>query len=221
MDCILLAAGIGQRMGKDLPKQFLRLNGKPIIIYSLEVLSKYDSIKNIYITFNENYKNLYTKIISDYNFPKCSLVKGGKTRHESVFLALQHVKSDNVLIHEAARPFINADQITQLVNENESAVVPTIPLPFTVSLGQGYMTNELDRSQLIIIQLPQLFKYKDLKNAHSIAKAENYVATEDGILMFRAGYKVKFVPGYENNIKITTHLDLAIAEIIDRGMEII
>jgi len=221
MDCILLAAGIGQRMGEDLPKQFLRLNGKPIIIYSLEVLSKYELIKNIYITYNENYKDLYTCIIHDYNFPKCSLVQGGKTRHESVFLALQHVKSDKVIIHEAARPFINSDQITQLSNENESAVVPTIPIPYTVSLGQEYMTGELERSQLKNIQLPQIFKFKDLMNAHEKAKAENFIATEDGILMHRAGYKVKFVPGYENNIKITTHLDLVIAEIIDRGMEII
>jgi len=221
MDCILLAAGIGQRMGEDIPKQFLRLNGKPIIIYSLEVLSKYELIKNIHITYNENYKDLYTGIIHDYNFPKCSLVQGGKTRHESVFLALQHVKSDRVLIHEAARPFISTDQITQLVKENESAVVPTIPIPFTVSSGQGYMTGELDRSQLKNIQLPQVFNVTDLGDAHEKAKAENYIATEDGILMYRAGYKVKFVSGYENNIKITTPLDLAIAEIIDRGIELI
>ncbi|MDP7527509.1 MAG: 2-C-methyl-D-erythritol 4-phosphate cytidylyltransferase [Candidatus Marinimicrobia bacterium] len=221
MDCILLAAGIGQRMGEDIPKQFLRLNGKPIIIYSLEVLSKYELINNIYITYNEKYKDLYTSMIHDYNFPKCILVQGGETRHDSVFIALQYVNSNRVLLHEAARPFINSDQITQLINEKESAVVPTIPIPFTVSSGQGYMTGELDRSQLNNIQLPQAFNVNDLRDAHEKAKAENYIATEDGIIMHRAGFKVKFVPGYENNIKITTPLDLAIAEIIDRGMELI
>ncbi|NQU33236.1 MAG: 2-C-methyl-D-erythritol 4-phosphate cytidylyltransferase [Bacteroidetes bacterium] len=221
MDCILLAAGIGQRMGEKIPKQFLRLNGKPIIIYSLEILNKYNSINNIFITYNEDYYDLYSSIIKNYNFHNCKLIPGGKTRHESVYLALQYVKTNRVLIHEAARPFISTDQIQQLEKETGDAIIPTIPVPFTVSCGDEYMTSELDRSVLKNIQLPQLFNTQSLMHAHKKAHQENYIATEDGILMYRTGYEVKFIPGSENNIKITTPLDLAISEIIDRGMELI
>ena len=87
MDCIYLAAGIGKRLKKEIPKQFYNLNGKPILIYALEVLEKIDWIENIYVTFNKNYKKLYEKAFIDYNISKVILIEGGNTRQNSVYKA--------------------------------------------------------------------------------------------------------------------------------------
>lgn len=213
MDCIFLAAGIGSRFKKEIPKQFYKLLGKPILIYGLEVLEKIDWIDNIYVTYNKSFKELYEKAFDDYNISKVKLVLGGETRQESVYSALKYVKSDKVLIHEAARPIIFEGFIDSFKNYNdEVAVVPTIPIPFTVSEGDQYMTNILNRNRLHNIQLPQMFETKVLLDAHKKAKEENFLATEDSLLVFKYNNKVKFIEGNENNIKVTTPLDIIIAE---------
>ncbi|MBO8150944.1 MAG: 2-C-methyl-D-erythritol 4-phosphate cytidylyltransferase [Candidatus Marinimicrobia bacterium] len=220
MDCIYLAAGLGVRMRKRIPKQFLNIYGKPIMIYALEVLEKISGIERIFITYHQDFRKDYERVIEDYNISKCILTEGGETRQESVWNALQMVESERVIIHEAARPFITAELVSELMEIDEKAVVPTIPVPFTVSMGNEYMTAELDRSKLHNIQLPQIFDTDILVRAHKKAMEEGYIATEDGILVFRLGEKVRFVKGLENNIKITTPLDLVIAENLLRGIEI-
>lgn len=220
MDIIFLAAGLGVRMNKPIPKQFLRLLGKPIITYSLEVFEKIDVITRIIVVYNKNYRQMYEELFKNYNLSKCVLVEGGETRQESVYKGLEIVKTDKVMIHEASRPLITVDFVESLFKyPEEKAIVPTIPISFTVSQGDDYMTAELDRSKLHNIQLPQFYLTDVLKGAHENAKRENFTATEDGILVFRLGEKVRFITGMENNIKITTPLDLIIAENLLRGIE--
>jgi 2-C-methyl-D-erythritol 4-phosphate cytidylyltransferase len=213
MDCIYLAAGIGKRFKKELPKQFYKLNGKPILIYALEVLEKIDWIDKILVTHNKDYKELYVQAFEDYNISKVVLIEGGKTRQESVYKALEKVKTQKVFIHEAARPFIFESFVNSFNNYvSEVAVVPTIPIPFTVSEGDEYMTGILDRNNLHNIQLPQMFDTEVLKDCHKKAIIDNFEATEDSLLVFKYGHKVRFIEGIENNIKITTPLDILIAE---------
>lgn len=220
MDCICLAAGLGQRMNHTIPKQFLPLLGKPIIAYSLEVLETVPEIDRIIVVYNKDFRSMYEELFDNYNLTKCLLIEGGDTRQDSVWRGLNAVESEKVLIHEASRPFITPDFIQSIfIYPDEKAVVPVIPIPFTVSVGNQYMTAELDRSTLHNVQLPQLFDAKTLRNAHELARRENYIATEDGILVFRLGEKVRFVTGSENNIKITTPLDLIIAENLLRGID--
>lgn len=220
MDCICLAAGLGQRMNHTIPKQFLPLLGKPIIAYSLEVLETVPEIDRIIVVYNKDFRSMYEELFDNYNLTKCFLIEGGDTRQDSVWRGLNAVESEKVLIHEASRPFITPDFIQSIfIYPDEKAVVPVIPIPFTVSVGNQYMTAELDRSTLHNVQLPQLFDAKTLRNAHELARRENYIATEDGILVFRLGEKVRFVTGSENNIKITTPLDLIIAENLLRGID--
>lgn len=219
MDCIYLAAGLSVRMKREIPKQFMTLLGKPIMVYALEVLENLDAVESIYITYNPDFKKLYEDVIKAYNLSKCELVVGGGTRQESVMCGLQRVKSERVLIHEAARPMITSDFIKRLINFDDKAVVPTIPVPFTVSAGGDFMEAELDRSKLHNIQLPQLFDTETLIRAHKLAQEQQHYATEDGILVFRLGEKVRFVQGLENNIKITTPFDLILAESILMGAE--
>ncbi|MQY79466.1 MAG: 2-C-methyl-D-erythritol 4-phosphate cytidylyltransferase [Bacteroidetes bacterium] len=220
MDCICLAAGLGVRMNHPIPKQFIRLLGKPIIAYSLETLEKVDEISRIIVVYNEDFRSMYEKMLNNYNLSKCLLVKGSKTRRDSVWRGLQKVETEQVIIHEASRPFITVDFVQTLFKfPDEKAIVPVIPISYTVSLGNKYMQGELDRSKLHNVQLPQLFDSAILKKAHELARKENHVATEDGMLVFRLGKKVRFITGMENNIKITTPLDLIIAENLLKGVE--
>lgn len=220
MDCIYLAAGVGSRLKKEIPKQFYKISGKPILIYGLETLEKIDWIHNIFVTYNAKYKDLYEQAFKDYNISKVTLVEGGKTRQESVYKALKSVKSRKVLVHEAARPLIFENFINSFMDyTDETAVVPTIPIPFTVSEGDEYMTGILDRSKLHNIQLPQMFDTEVLRDVHEKAITDNFSATEDSILVHKYNYKVRFIEGYENNLKITTPLDILIVEQLLGGIK--
>ncbi len=215
IDVILLAAGIGIRTGLNYPKQFYKINGKPFFIMPLEIFEKMKEVNSIIITCAVNYMKEYETYLQHYNIKKAILIEGGSTRQESVYNALKKVTSSKVLIHEAARPLISKDFVEEILSyENEETVIPTISIPFTVSEGDEYMTNILDRQKLKNIQLPQLFTTGELIKAHEKAIIDNYEATEDGILMFRLGKKVKFVKGRESNIKITSKIDIIIVNLL-------
>lgn len=218
MDAILLAAGVGSRMGMSTPKQFYTINGKPFFIRSLELFENMDEIENVFLTIHPDFEELYKQHIDAFRITKAVIVIGGNTRQESVYLALQEVKSNLVLIHEAARPMISTNMVGSLFEyKNEDCVVPTIPIPFTVAIGDDYFEAPLDRSKLHNIQLPQLFQTELLKEAHQKAKEEKFPATEDSMLLHKYGGKVKFVLGSESNIKITTKLDLIIVNQLLKG----
>jgi len=210
MDVILLAAGVGKRAKLNFPKQFYKINGKPFLVYSMEKLLKCAEVTRLLVTCQPEYMDEYKRYVDEYDIPNVVYVKGGSTRQESVFNALQMVNTEKVMIHEAARPLISQDFIQEIVDaaNHEDAVVPTIPIKFTVSKGGDYMTDELVRSELHNVQLPQVFNTSLLKQYHQKAIDDNYLSTEDGSLFFHYGGKVRFVEGRESNIKITTPLDV-------------
>lgn len=214
MDAIILAAGSGLRMNSSTPKQFLRIKGKPLFIYSLELFNKCSFIEKIYITCNKEYMHLYNEFISMYDIKNAQCIEGGNTRQESVYKALSYVQTPKVIIHEAARPLIDLDFMNSifLSDVDADAVVPTIPVKFTVAIGADFMESELNRSTLHNVQLPQVFNKETLFNAHKMALNENYETTEDGMLVFHYGGRVKFVEGRESNIKVTTQLDIVMIE---------
>lgn len=212
-ECIVLAAGKGTRMGREVPKQFLRLAGKPLLIHTLEVFEQLDEISAVWVAYHPGFENEYLKLFKQYRLEKPQLVEGGETRQWSVANALRRVTSKRVLIHEAVRPFITPEFVRQVLSGDAPAVVPTIPIPFTVSVGEKVMTAELDRSKLHNIQLPQAFDVEILREAHE-RFYEGGRATEDSLMVFRLGHEVRFVSGLEHNIKITTPLDLEFAELI-------
>lgn len=213
MDTIYLAGGSGSRMNLQFPKQFIKLNGKPLFIYALEILRNSPDIEKIVIACNQANIKDYERALDEYGIDNTICVKGGSIRQESVYLALQHISTAEVLIHEAARPLISLEFIQQIIHaEMIDGIVPTIPIPFTVAMGAEYMEKELDRSKLHNVQLPQKFKSLTLKNAHESAIADGYTSTEDGMLVFHYGGSIRFVQGRESNIKVTTLLDLELAE---------
>ena len=219
MNAIILAAGAAKRMGKDIPKQFLRIGGKPIIIYVMESLMRADCFDRFIVTTLSGYEQHYRELINTYNLKDVELVSGGATRQESCFIALKNVTSPRVFIHEAARPFITEEFIKRLVSFPDVAVVPVLPIDFTVSAGGDYMTKVLDRSELRNVQLPQVFETETLIRAHEKAREEGFFATEDSTLVFRMGGRVRFVEGLRENFKITDEYDLFIAEKIKQAKD--
>jgi 2-C-methyl-D-erythritol 4-phosphate cytidylyltransferase len=215
MDAILLSAGKSERFNNTQVKQLIRLGGKPLLIFSLDRLLNFSEIENILLTIPPGEDNLYQKILEEYGLDRIILVSGGKTRQESVYNALQKIKTEKVIIHEAARPNLTEKILKRLCDyKSEVAVVPTIEIPFTVSVGNDYMERELDRQSLRNIQLPQLFDTKTLIEAHNFAKANNMQSTEDSMLIFRIGKKVRFIEGEKDNIKVTYPIDLILAQAI-------
>lgn len=219
VDVIILAAGAAKRMGEEMPKQFLRIGGKPIMIYAVEVLKKVDLFDRFILTTLPGYEDHYEDLIKTYNLKNIELVEGGGTRQESCYLALERVKTKRVFIHEAARPFITVEFVKEIMKYDDPAVVPVLPIDYTVSIGDEYMTQTLDRKMLRNIQLPQFFDTEILRKAHRKAKEDRFFATEDSTLVFKLGEKVRFVTGLKGNFKITDQHDLFVARKIKEAKD--
>ena len=212
MDAVILAAGAAKRMEQEVPKQFLRIGGKPVIIYVMEVLQKAEIFDRLIVTTLPGFEAHYDELIRTYHLTDIELVAGGTTRQESCRLALEKVRSGRVLIHEAARPFITVDFVRRLIGYPDLAVVPVLPIDFTVSAGGEFMTRSLERGELKNVQLPQVFDTRTIIDAHQHALADGFFATEDSTLVFRMGIPVRFVEGLRENFKITDRFDLFVAE---------
>jgi len=212
IDLVLLAAGKGMRFGNPVPKQFVQLSGKPLIVYSLEVFDAVPYIGTKYIVVAADKIPQLTDILTKYNISDYVPVEGGATRLDSVAAGVGRVQTRRVIIHLATMPFVTRDVLDRLVQYDESAVVPTLPLASTVSQGGDFMEAILDRSRLRVIQAPQLFDTQTLRRAHEKAIEEKSNATEDGQIVFQFGAKVRFIEGSGDNVDIKTHRDWIVAE---------
>ena len=212
---IILAGGVGSRMGQSIPKQFLALAGKPIILHTLERLEQMDEVDEIIVSCHPQYKELLQMYIAAYMLKKnYIIVDGGETRQQSAYLGVSAAKNDDIIIHEAARPFVSAEEFHALMAEEADNATYGIEIPFTVSIRtDGAITGLLERDQLVNIQLPQKFKKEPLLKAYEQAEADGLHFTEDTSLLFHYTKKpVKVLEGSPNNIKITNAVDLIAGE---------
>jgi 2-C-methyl-D-erythritol 4-phosphate cytidylyltransferase len=219
---ILTAAGTGSRYYKhnkntsQLPKQFIEFQNKPVFLYSLLILQKCRFINDILITADEKYFDLIHKLASENRITKLThLVEGGKTRFQSVRNAFRQIKadpSDMVLIHDAVRPNITLQFVNGII---ESAlkygnVIPGINIRETVKKDRnGFVKETIERSNLWIIQTPQVFKFGDLTASYKVTKGRTDF-TDESSMVENAGYKVKLAEGFTGNIKITTPEDITL-----------
>lgn len=212
---VLLAGGKGTRMQNQIPKQFLMLAGKPIILHVLEKVEKIDKIKEIVIVCEEKYREKIESYRLDYRLNKSVLyADAGKTRQESVYNGLKLVKTDNIIIHEAARPLVTKNEFEKLVECKEKNVTYTYSIPYTVLKTDGQcISGLLDRDELVNIQLPQKFETSKLRHSHEMAIKDNKIFTEDASMVFYyIGEKINIIKGSQYNLKITEPLDLILAE---------
>ena len=218
---IVLNGGFGQRTKANQPKQFIKLNGLPILAYCLLALQKVANVEQILLNYPAGSKDQVEEIVRDFAITKpVKYVEAGSTRHDSVSKMLAEVKTDWVFIVEAARPFVSAKDFEDLAECEFKNVSLTLPIPFTVAPvdpATSEIVGSLERDKLRNIQLPQKFWTEDLKKAHEYALSHNIVATEDATLVAQAGLPVHFINGPESNFKITTPFDLALANYMMRG----
>lgn len=215
---MLLNGGVGKRIGAKVPKQFIRLKNIPTFIYSLRVADALDEIDEVVMNYPEGWKEDIQDVVSKYAISTpIRYVPAGETRQESVRLMLDAVTTDTVLIHEAARPLVEAKDFRELIENKADNVSYTLPLSFTVlkkKAEKAFISKILKRSRLVNIQLPQKFNTQVLRDAHAEALRKQEEYTEDASLVFAAGNKVQIVPGSDRNIKITTPLDVQIASFL-------
>lgn len=221
---IVLAAGKGSRLGGDTKKQYLLLEDKPILYYSLNVFEESIVDDIVLVLPEEDMEYCKKDILERYNFTKISaIVAGGAERYLSVSNALAVIKSDYdiVLIHDAARPFIDKELVEEAVSEalSHRAYIPVVAVKDTVKVRDesGFVEKTLDRSSLVAVQTPQAFDFKLCKEAYDkLGKLQvKAIPTDDEMIISdMMGVPAKLGEGRTYNIKITTKEDIYIAKAI-------
>lgn len=218
---IVLAAGQGKRMHSKVQKQFLEIQGYPVLYYSLRCFQESPLIQDIIlVTGEESISYCKEEIVKKYRFTKVSaVIPGGKERYDSVYAGLCECRDcEYVLIHDGARPFVTEEILKrglQKVKETGACVIG-MPSKDTVKLSdeEGYVKETPNRKCVWTIQTPQIFSYSLIREAHdSIRQKDMSKITDDAMVVEQeTGAKVALAEGSYQNIKITTPEDLDIAE---------
>ncbi len=212
---ILLNGGVGTRIGADRPKQLIKVTGIPILVYSLTAVDRIPEITQIVMNFPDGWRREVERVLVDYAIKTpVTLVEAGDTRQASVAAMLPHCDNDHILLHEAARPLVTSGDFTRLIASAEVNVSVMSEIPFTVAPvdpDARLVTGSLERSRLRNVQLPQKFAKADLVAAHERATAQGLLFTEDATLVADAGFRVAFIPGRDENFKVTTPTDVRLA----------
>lgn len=218
---IIPAAGAGTRMGGGADKQYLRIGRHPILAHTLAAFEACALVDSIIMAVPEGHvEHCWEKVVKRYGFRKVArIVPGGSRRQDSVLEALDVVESDTgiVCIHDGVRPFIDPEKIaeTVLVCAHWDAAVVAVPVKDTVkAASKGLVLQTLDRKALWQVQTPQTFDYQLIYTAYQRALEAEVRATDDSALVERLGHAVRIVEGSEDNIKITTPVDLSLAKMI-------
>jgi len=216
---VIVAAGKGKRMNINQNKQFINIDGIPVLARSILKFEKVENVNEIVVVVAQDEVDYCNEnIIGKYNFKKVKkVIAGGVLRQNSVFNGLKECfeHTDIVLVHDGARPFISTSVIENVINETKlsKAVVVAVPVKDTIKAANSdlLINSTLDRSILWAIQTPQAFDYKLLLEAHKKAIESRFNGTDDAMLVENIGNEVRIVPGDYYNIKVTTKEDILIA----------
>ena len=223
---VIVAAGTGSRMNMGINKQFIKLEGKEIIYYTIEKFYRNENIDDIVVVVKEEEAEFFRKEILDkYNFKNIKLAYGGKERQDSVYNGLKSLDKECniVLIHDGARPFVSNKIINKSIEEakENKAIVVGVPVKDTIKVidNDKNIIDTPNRNVLWAVQTPQTFDYNLLIKSYEDAFKDGFYGTDDAMLVERIGYKVKMVEGSYNNIKITTQEDLGLGSQILKVQE--
>jgi 2-C-methyl-D-erythritol 4-phosphate cytidylyltransferase len=215
---IILSAGSGKRLGSEIPKQLLKLNGVRIINYSIQKFQDSEFIDGIVLVSHHEQLEVSKKIAEAFS-KVLAVITGGERRQDSVFNALSWIKEqgntcEKVFIHDAARPLFTKDLLNSLYIEskNKLALIPCIPLEDTVKLVKdNAIDSTLERKNIVRVQTPQVFDFDKLYSSY-LKFPKNLLATDDAFVMEYFGEEVKIISGEKKNIKITYPDDIKLAE---------
>ncbi|MDN5248310.1 MAG: 2-C-methyl-D-erythritol 4-phosphate cytidylyltransferase [Wolbachia endosymbiont of Tyrophagus putrescentiae] len=207
---LIVAAGVGSRCNTSIPKQYIKLAGKPVLLHVIEKFLSKQYIDHVRVVINENHENLYKQTISSITDSRLlSPVHGGENRQNSVKIGLESIKADHVIIHDACRPFVSSILIEKLIEHIDykyTGVVPAIYVEDTISLiKDGLITSTTHREKLRAIQTPQIFNFEELLSCHQSTKE---LFTDDSSLVLAQGKNVAVIQGEKSNFKLTTVEDI-------------
>jgi 2-C-methyl-D-erythritol 4-phosphate cytidylyltransferase len=215
---IIVAGGKGLRMGSDIPKQFLPIGGKPVLMRTLERFREYSAELQIILVLPEAQQEYWHQLCKEYHFDvEYTLANGGQTRFHSVQNGLAKVPDDAqgvVGVHDGVRPFPSIEVIKNCYEtaRTKKAVIPVIPVVETVRHLEGEKSVTVPRGDYRLVQTPQTFDIQLLKAANRQPYNDGF--TDDASVVESYGYEITLVEGNRENIKITTPYDLKIAEVL-------
>ena len=215
---IIVAGGKGLRMGSDIPKQFLPIGGKPVLMRTLERFREYSDDIQIILVLPEAQQEYWHQLCDEYHFDvEYTLANGGQTRFHSVQNGLAKVPDDAqgvVGVHDGVRPFPSIEVIKNCYEtaRTAKAAIPVIPVVETVRQLDGDSSQTVPRDQYRLVQTPQTFDIQLLKAANKQPYNDGF--TDDASVVEAFGHKITLVEGNRENIKITTPYDLKIAEVL-------
>jgi len=217
---VIPAAGVGKRMESDTPKQYLKLNNKTVIEHTLDVFERHSSVSEIVVAVSE--RDEYWDSLNINLSKPLHLAKGGEERCDSVlnsltFLKDKAVDDDWILVHDAARPCLQDQDLTLLLNtlqEHDVGGILAVPVRDTMkrSVDKNTVKATVDREGLWHALTPQMFRYGLLKKSLESALQKNEVITDESSAIELSGFHPVLVEGHADNIKITRPEDLALAE---------
>ena len=219
---VILAAGSGTRINSYTPKQYIEINGRPLICYSLETFNSHPLIDDIILVVKKEHISLVRKIISSYKYKKVSnIITGGKERYESSLAALNECsdKNDIILFHDSARPLVSAQIITKCVNAMEKYNAVTVAIPTTdtiyISDEKKRLVSIPQRDRLLNAQTPQCFRLSTIKEAFSKALSDNtFIPTDDCSIVQRylPSCPILIIEGETRNFKVTYDEDIELVK---------
>jgi len=212
---IIPSAGSGSRFGSNIPKQYIKINNKEILLYSLEKFCKVKEIDTITIAVSIGYfskiKNILLKLNTDI---PVYIVEGGATRQLSVkraFSSLKYERDDFVIIHDAARPFITTTKINELIKiaKQYGSALPCLKISDTIKMTKNNtIVKTIPRENLYTAQTPQIFSCEILKKSYEKHSNLDKIFTDESSIIEDSGFRVRLVEGEDSNIKITNKNDL-------------
>jgi len=211
---VIPAGGVGSRFGARTPKQFLRLGTMPILAATVQHFARHPAVRAVVVAAPEPWVARAGRILGRVvTHTPLTVVAGGRTRQDSVWLALQAAPEDVeiIVVHDAVRPMITRRLVDTVVRAAaaEGAAICALPLTETVKRVRAERVEAtLDRSELWAVQTPQAFRADLLREAHEKARRDGVVGTDDAMLVERLGHPVRVVRGLAENVKITTPADL-------------
>lgn len=219
---IIVAGGSGTRMGAAVPKQFLLLKGRPLLCWTIEAFRAFDAQMPIIVVLPEAQIATWKKLCSQHAFGvEHTVLAGGSERHHSVKNGLAELQRDgHVAVHDGVRPLVSKELIARCFKaaEEHGAAVPVIPISSSVREIEGGTSGSLatskavDRARFRAVQTPQCFRVDLLKSAFEMPFDPAF--TDEATLVERTGAAVFLVEGEESNLKVTTQMDLRVAEVL-------
>ena len=211
---IIVAGGSGSRMGTEIPKQFLELHRKPVLMHTIQVFHDFDPESKIILVLPEDQHQFWKKLCLKHSFSlQHQVVFGGKTRFHSVQSGLSQIEYEGIVfIHDGVRPLVSKETLERCLETAKKSgnAIPVLPVNESLRKQEGNLNISVDRSQYFSVQTPQTFRTEQILEAFK--QEFDTTFTDDASVAEKVGFSIQMVEGNRENIKITTPTDLIIAQ---------